>query len=259
MADPNAISITSMLFIGLLGAGHCAGMCGGIVAALGFAADSKQPRWPIILTYNLGRITSYGLMGALVGLLGYLGDQYLSLGSWLRGFAGILLIFMGLYIADWWRVLTLLEKAGQSIWQRLQPMSNGLFQVRSVGKGFLFGMLWGWLPCGLVYSALAYAGALATPLSGGMAMMAFGVGTMPAMLAGGIFSTQLRNLLQGRGLRIVMALILIAFGGWTLWTALAHSHSSHESHFSSSGISEAGVLAPEKMNDQSSNHEHMHH
>jgi len=239
------MSITSMLLIGLLGAGHCVGMCGGIVAALGFAADSNQSRWPIIVTYNLGRISSYGLMGALVGLLGQFGDQHLALGPWLRAFAGLLLILMGLYLADWWRVLTVLERAGQLLWKKLQPISNGLFQVRSVAKGFLYGMLWGWLPCGLVYSALAFAGASASPVTGAVAMMAFGIGTLPAMLAGGIFSSQLRSLLQGRILRVTMALILIVFGSWTLWTAISHSH-----HVS---------VSSEPSSETHSGHEHMNH
>ena len=233
MAEPDVISVASMFLIGLLGAGHCVGMCGGIVAALGFAVDEKQSRWPIIVTYNLGRITSYGLMGVLAGLLGYFGENVLSLGPWLRATAGILLILMGLYIAGWWKILASLEKLGQTVWCRLQPVASGLFKVRSAGKSFFFGMLWGWLPCGLVYSALAYAGASANPVTGGLAMMAFGLGTFPAMLAGGIFSTQLRSLLQGRLLRIVMALILMVFGCWTLWTAMTHHHSSSaggESH-----------------------------
>tara|TARA_R110000822_G_scaffold159476_24_gene299532 strand:- start:56637 stop:57362 length:726 start_codon:yes stop_codon:yes gene_type:complete len=241
VSDPDVMSVTAMLVIGLMGAGHCAGMCGGIVAALGFATDDNRSRWPILLSYNLGRITSYGVLGALVGLLGYFGQQFLYIGPWLRAIAGILLILMGMYLAGWWRVLAWLEKAGQHLWRRLQPLSNGLFQVRSVRKGFLYGMLWGWLPCGLVYSALAYAATSATPVTGAAAMMAFGVGTLPAMLAGGLFSSQLRDWLQGKLLRVIMAVILIIFGGWTFWSALSHTHFSD------------GETLP------SSSHEHTHH
>lgn len=257
MIDIGALSIVSsmasyilpiiapMFLIGLLGAGHCAGMCGGIVAALGFATDSNQSRWPIILTYNLGRISSYGLMGALVGLLGQFGDQFLSLGPWLRAIAGLLLILMGFYLADWWKVLTVLERGGQLLWKRLQPLGKGLFKVHSVGRGFLYGMLWGWLPCGLVYSALAFAGASASPGTGSLAMMAFGLGTLPAMLVGGIFSAQLRSFLQGRWLRVAMAMVLIVFGSWTLWSAMSHNHTLTHTIEGSE-------------NDHLS-HEHMHH
>ena len=241
MTDMSVMSITSMFLIGLLGAGHCVGMCGGIVAALGFATDSNQPRWPIILTYNLGRISSYGLMGGIVGLLGQFGDQLLSLGPWLRAVSGLLLILMGFYLADWWKALALLERIGQLLWKKLQPLGKGLFQVRSVGRGFLYGMLWGWLPCGLVYSALAFAGASASPVMGAFSMMAFGLGTLPAMLAGGLFSAQLKSLLQGKWLRVAMALVLIVFGSWTLWSAMSHNHSTEES------------------GDAHSSYKHMHH
>ena len=243
--DMQSFSVLAMLVIGLMGAGHCVGMCGGIVAALGFAADEKRNRWPILLSYNLGRISSYALAGALVGLLGLYGREVLSLGPWLRAFAGVLLILMGLYLADWWRLLTWLERGGQYLWRYLQPLGRGLFQVRGPGRGFLFGMLWGWLPCGLVYSALAYAAATADPVSGALAMSAFGLGTLPAMLAGGVFSTQLKQWLQGKLLRTIMALVLILFGVWTLWTAL--SHLQHRGHVAV----ESGVEAQ--------NHDHMHH
>ena len=118
MFEFDSMSILAMLVIGLMGAGHCVGMCGGIVAALGFAADDQRRRWPILLSYNLGRITSYGLIGALVGLLGLFGHEYLSLGPSLRIFAGVLLILMGLYLAGWWHFLSWLERGGHG-WQGL--------------------------------------------------------------------------------------------------------------------------------------------
>lgn len=246
MPDVSDMSVLAMLVIGLMGASHCVGMCGGIVAALGFAAEGKDSRWPILVSYNLGRIVSYSVAGALVGLLGLFGREYLFLGPWLRGLSGVLLILMGLYLADWWRLLSWLERGGQYVWRYLQPLGNGLFRVAGPGRGFLFGMLWGWLPCGLVYSALAFATATAEPVSGALAMAAFGVGTLPAMLAGGFFSSQLKAWLQGRLLRALMALVLIVFGAWILWSAMAHAH-----HQPAAAVTET---------DSSGDiHEHMHH
>lgn len=224
MFEFDSMPILAMLLIGLMGAGHCLGMCGGIVAALGFATDDQRSRWPILLSYNLGRMTSYGIIGALVGLLGLFGREYLSLGPWLRITAGVLLILMGLYLAGWWHVLSWLERAGQRLWRHLQPFAAKLFRVRSARKGFLFGMLWGWLPCGLVYTALAYAAATAHPLPSALAMMAFGLGTLPVMLASGVFSSQLKRWLQVRALRAAMGLLLCIFGGWTLWNVVSHTH-----------------------------------
>ena len=225
-----AFSIGAMLLIGLAGAGHCVGMCGGIMAALSFSADTDKARWPLLISYNLGRISSYAIAGAAVGGLGYMGQAYLSLGPALRITAGILLILMGCYLADWWRVLTWLEKLGSKIWQKLQPVASNVFQVRSPAKGFAFGMLWGWLPCGLVYSALAYAAASAKPLNGALAMAAFGIGTLPGMVLGGAFSQQLKALLQRKSLRSLMALAMIAFGVWTILGVQAMDHSLHDTN-----------------------------
>ncbi|PHS75807.1 sulfite exporter TauE/SafE family protein [uncultured Porticoccus sp.] len=244
MFEFDSMPILAMLVIGLMGAGHCIGMCGGIVAALGFATDDQRSRWPTLLSYNLGRITSYGLIGALVGLLGLFGREYLSLGPSLRIFAGVLLILMGLYLAGWWHFLSWLERGGQHAWRHIQPFATRLFRVRTVGRAFLFGMLWGWLPCGLVYSALAYAAATAHPVSSALSMMAFGLGTLPVMLAGGVFSSQLKRWLQVRALRTAMGMIVIVFGAWTLWNAMAHNHQRE---------------VTSEQNDGVSAHQHMHH
>lgn len=236
--NPEVLSVWAMALIGLMGAGHCAGMCGGIVAALGFSAakdssNKKHSQWPLLLSYNIGRISSYALAGAAAGWLGLVGEQYLALGPYLRGIAGLLLILMGFYLAGWWNILTQLERLGALLWRKIHPYGKDLFQVKSVGKGFILGMLWGWLPCGLVYSALAYAAALADPLSGAMAMAAFGLGTMPAMLLGGVFSQQLRQLLQRQLLRWPMALVMICFGIWTLSGIQHFAHDEHSQHGSS--------------------------
>ena len=202
-----------LIGVGLAGSPHCIGMCGGIVAALG----TSGPRVSLILGYNIGRLTSYVLAGLLAGLIGSFAANYLALGPVLRGLAAIMLILMGLYLSDIWRVLTLLEKAGQRLWRHIQPVIVRLGPARTFRGALPLGMLWGWLPCGLVYSALATAVTTGSVLSGGLAMLCFGLGTMPAMLASGWFAGQLHRLTRARPLRVGLAVVLIGFGIWTLW------------------------------------------
>ena len=218
--------------IGFLGGGHCIGMCGGIMAALSFSVPATEParRWRILLSYNLGRIASYTLIGVLAGVLGY----QLSAGhglSVLRVIAGLLLIAMGLYLANWWRGLTYLEKIGSVLWKRLQPLSRGLMPVKNSGSALLLGMVWGWLPCGLVYTALAYGVSQATVIGAAGVMLAFGLGTLPAVLASGVFAERMKAAMQNYGLRLVMALLIMLFGIWTIVGTAQHSlHSDHGAH-----------------------------
>jgi len=221
--DPTALSLLAMVGIGLLGAGHCIGMCGGIATGLGLASGERPGR--LVLGYNLGRVLSYGMAGVLVAALGYWGREYLALGPTLRIVAAIILVLMGLYLADWWRALVHLERVGSRLWRLIQPLGRRLLPVRSLPHALLLGMVWGWLPCGLVYSALAYAATAPSPWEGGLMMLAFGLGTAPAMVAGGFFSSRLRVLLQGLLLRRVMAVLMILLGVWTLLGV--HGHGDH--------------------------------
>ncbi len=217
----DSLSLLAMLSVGLMGAGHCVGMCGGIVTGLGGAAQ-RDRTLSLVLGYNLGRITSYALAGALVAVLGRWGANYLALGPVLRILAGVILVLMGLYLADWWKVLVRLEKLGQGIWRHLQPLSRRLLPVTTLPRAMALGAVWGWLPCGLVYTALAYAAASASPGQGALLMAAFGLGTMPAMVAGGYFAGSLRRRLQARPVRIILALGMILFGLWTLVAGVQH-------------------------------------
>ncbi|MFA5631793.1 MAG: sulfite exporter TauE/SafE family protein [Porticoccaceae bacterium] len=214
-------SLAAMVAIGLLGAGHCIGMCGGIASALGFAARDGGGTH-LVLGYNLGRVTSYALAGALVALLGQWGSSYLTLGPILRTLSGVILILMGCYLAGWWRVLVRLEKVGGKLWKRIQPLGAKLLPVRSLPQALALGMLWGWLPCGLVYTALAYAAASAQVVDGALLMIAFGVGTAPAMVMGGLFAARARAFLQSKAVRTVAALAMVVFGIWTLAGVAAH-------------------------------------
>jgi hypothetical protein len=216
--------------LGVFGSAHCVGMCGGIMGALTLAIPRSVSgrRWQLLLSYNLGRISSYTLMGLLLGLFA---GAFSSLGGalWLRVLAGALLIAMGLYLADWWRGLVYLERAGKYFWAYLQPLGKGLMPVSSAPKALMLGMLWGWLPCGLVYSALAYAMAQAQPALSAAVMLAFGLGTLPAVIATGFAAQQLTRLLQRRYVRIGFALLIIIFGIWTLIGG-THNHSAHSHH-----------------------------
>ena len=226
MTSSLPLSISAMLFIGLMGAGHCIGMCGGISSALGLAVSGDR-KWSILGGYQLGRVASYSLAGVLIGMLGLWGHAYLQLGPALRILAGVLLILMGCYLADWWRALITLEQAGSHLWRYIQPMGNRLFPVHSAHQAMLLGMLWGWLPCGLVYSALAYAATAGTPAESGLMMLAFGLGTTPAVLAGTVFSNRIARWLQHKRFRQLTGLLLIGFGLWTIWGGSSYYHNNH--------------------------------
>ena len=226
------------------------------MSALSFSVPDSQrgQRLRILLSYNIGRISSYTLIGALAGGLGY---QLAGAGgvSVLRVIAALLLIAMGLYLAGWWRGLTYLEKAGGVLWRRLQPLSKALMPVRNARSAVLLGAVWGWLPCGLVYTAVAYALAQADGLAAAGVMLAFGLGTLPAVLMGGLMAERTKALLARRDFRLTMALIIIAFGLWTLAAALQHAgHSQHggqhDDHAQHSGSSADGapVMDHSKMN-----------
>jgi sulfite exporter TauE/SafE len=229
MIDAADLGLLAMASIGLAGSGHCIGMCGGIASALGLAANPRSGTL-LVVGYNLGRILSYAIAGALVAMLGYWGSGFLSIGPWLRIFAGILLVLMGFYVAGWWQALTLLEKGGAKLWNKIQPLGNRLLPVKGFTHAVALGMVWGWLPCGLVYTALAYAATSAEPLRGAMMMMAFGVGTAPLMILGGLLSEQVKKLFQARWMRVFMAVCLVLFGAWTLINATSHlGHMAHKS------------------------------
>lgn len=209
--------LLSALVLGLLGGGHCIGMCGGLMGALTLAipAEQRQRRLGLLLAYNLGRITSYGLAGLLIGAAGWA----LASGpaaTALRLLAGLLLIAMGLYLAGWWSGLTRIEGIGRLLWRRLEPLARRLLPVRNAPRALLLGALWGWLPCGLVYSTLLWAASQGDALDSALLMLAFGLGTLPVLLATGLAAERLTALLRRRGVRIAGGLLVILFGLWTL-------------------------------------------
>jgi sulfite exporter TauE/SafE len=209
------LSLTAAFLVGLLGGGHCAGMCGGIVGAVTVTLPGSRPQWPFLLAYNFGRIASYSLAGVLAGAIGassFFLDHLLPIEKILYAVANVMLILLGLYLAGIWRVLTRLEVVGGHLWQRLQPYSRKLLPVRTVPQAVLLGMLWGWLPCGLVYSVLVAAIATAEPAEGALLMLTFGLGTLPALLFMGMAAVQVKAWLQHPWVRRVSGVVVVVFG-----------------------------------------------
>lgn len=211
------------LLIGLLGSSHCLVMCGGIASALQLSVPAAQRRqgWWFPLLLSAGRLTTYALFGALVGYFGVTAMQITGTSMlWLRLLAGLLLIAMALYISRLWFGLTLLERSSQGLWRRLQPLSKALLPLDSASKAYRYGLLWGFLPCGLVYSTLSWSLASGSAQHGALLMLCFGIGTLPAILAVGGAANALRQLKANLFFRYATAAILAIYGFYTIWLAL---------------------------------------
>jgi sulfite exporter TauE/SafE len=221
----------AVFLIGLLGGVHCVGMCGGIVSALtlqmpGTAgtlrAGSSKPAWSIHLAYNLGRISSYAVAGAVMGALGSLGlllNNALPVQMVLYVAANLMMVALGLYLTGLTRALAFTERAGQWLWRHVQPLTRRFLPVRGVMQAFPLGMLWGWIPCGLVYSVLAMALLTGSAERGAATLLAFGLGTLPNLMLAGLLLARFRAIVQGRVLRLGAGLLVLSFGVWGLINA----------------------------------------
>lgn len=211
------LSLLSALLLGFFSSSHCLVMCGGIAAAIGSRAEQHRVR--TILMFNSGRILSYATLGLLVSFVGlWLQDQNHYFMMVMRTFAGVMLVLMGLYVGRWWLVLNRFERVGQPVWNALRPITKSFMGSVKPHHQLALGMLWGFLPCGLIYSALTWVAANGQPAMGFFTMAAFGLGTLPALAAGTLFGNIITPWLNKPFTRTFAALLLITFG---LWTALA--------------------------------------
>ncbi|HEX5277103.1 MAG TPA: sulfite exporter TauE/SafE family protein [Fluviicoccus sp.] len=236
--------LATALAAGFFGSPHCLGMCGGIVSALGFALQSQTPGRRLLLQslYHLGRLVSYSFLGVLVGLLGKGILAPLVDSKWPYVLTAAMMILFGLYLTGWWRGLDRLESLGARLWQAMAPLRKRFIPVNTVPRALVAGMLWGFLPCGLVYSALALAMTSGSALTAGAAMLAFGLGTLPMMLMTGSAAAELKNRLQVQGWRTANGLLVVAFGVWTLWQAFQHGAGTHHhDHAADAGHQPAAV------------------
>ncbi|HNA83038.1 MAG TPA: sulfite exporter TauE/SafE family protein [Thiobacillaceae bacterium] len=218
------LTLLAALVTGFLGAGHCVGMCGGIVTALSF--QNGRPRAPFILhlAYNAGRLAGYALAGGLAGLAGsaaFLSDSLLPVQQALFGLAQVVLILLGLYLAGLNQSVLAIERLGGGLWRRIQPRLGRLLPVRSAGQALAAGLIWGWLPCGLVYSMLVSALAAGGPVQGALLLLAFGLGTLPNLLLMGWAADELRTITRHPWLRRLAGLVVAGLGVRGLWLLLA--------------------------------------
>lgn len=204
--------LLALFIVGLLGGGHCAGMCGGIVGALSLQTPQGRAAVLVHLAYNFGRIGSYVLAGLLAGLLGQAAGNLLALQNVLYLLASLMLVAMGLYLLGFTQFLAPLERGGQALWQRIQPLTRRFLPVRGVAQALPLGLLWGWLPCGLVYSALTTALASGSAGQGALLMIAFGLGTLPNLLLAGLLLARFRRFAQARPTRVVSGLLVLGYG-----------------------------------------------
>lgn len=212
---------------GLFGSVHCIGMCGGIVGLVNRAQSEADPgqtssflrTLPYWLISNAGRIGSYMIAGAIAGMLGsaavgvFRPEHVQNIGLML---SGGFLVMLGLYLAGWWQGLVKLEKLGGGLWKHIQPRLSRQLSRRGWRRSLAVGLMWGWLPCGLVYSMLVWSMTIATPLGGASIMLAFGLGTLPMLIGLAAVADRLETFRQNRRVRQVLGTLIILFGLLTL-------------------------------------------
>lgn len=213
--------LITILILGITGSVHCVTMCGSLSIALGFSIPKNRTFWQYALYVSLGRVFGYGLIGMIVNLLAQSmvsltagGIFYLSLIS------GGLMIVVALHILNLTNWLSKIEKVGQWLNPLLQPLKHRLVPIDSFPKCLAYGVLWGFLPCGLVYTALSFALVSPSPLIGFSAMVLFGLTTVPALVGMTVFSTKLSQWVAKPWVKISFALIIIFSAVFQIATAL---------------------------------------
>lgn len=242
------LSLVGAALLGLFGGVHCIGMCGGISASLaGALPQPGKVRGTLRAQfgYNVGRILSYTVAGSLAGgfglsVLALFGPVGITA---LRVLAGLFLVAAGLYLSGWWMGMARVEQIGARAWRHIAPFARGLGSLDRPWKLVALGAIWGWLPCGLVYAALAGAVAAGGALEGARWMACFGLGTLPIMLTGGALSSALMGFVNRGGVRWVSGAMVIGFGLWTIAAATLLVHADGGGHSAHSSV-ETSIQTP---------------
>lgn len=205
------------LLMGLFSAFHCLGMCGSIIGSLTLSLkreirENKRLLLPFVASYNAGRVVSYSMAGMLAGFAENVLSIPLGEGHGhriLQILSAIVMLGAGLHIGGWFPRFAYIEKFGNVVWRRIEPYGRRLVPVETLPRAFVFGMVWGWLPCGLVYTALALAATTGDVFRSTFTMLAFGLGTMPAVMGVGIMTSWMVKLSNMKRFRELTGIVLI--------------------------------------------------
>nr|WP_281502045.1 sulfite exporter TauE/SafE family protein [Alcanivorax sp. S6407] len=262
--------LASSALIAATGSIHCVGMCGGISSALTFTIPEQQRKgislWLWQITLGLGRISTYIVFGGLAGMLG---EQLLNLlpgPAMALGLAlsGVLMLLLALHLAGKGGMLAQLERLGQGVWRRLQPLTKKLLPLDHPIKAYALGALWGFLPCGLVYTALALAATSGGALPGALIMAVFGVITIVPVATTGVVASQLQGFRSPGARKAAVALtLLLAVGflvmAWQMSSGAGHAMHQHTSDPAvTAPVGSPGTSTTETDSGQAHGH-HQHH
>lgn len=236
MSD-TTLTIPAAFVLGLLSTIHCIGMCGSIMGALSLSLpahirDNRFLRFSFVSSYNLGRITSYTIAGLIAGSvgIGLFESTGLSGGHKILQIIGVvMMVSIGFYLAGWLPQVAYFEKIGAPVWRQLEPIGRKIMPVDSIAKALVYGMVWGWLPCGLVYTVLILTLTSGGAINGALTMLAFGIGTLPTLIATGIMTSWLTRFAQSVTARRVVGVIIILMAVGSLLVPIAgeHAHYHH--------------------------------
>jgi len=221
---------------GILGSLHCAGMCGGIATALGMGLrETSASGKPAVaaLFYQFGRISSYVVAGVIAGSVGDILTQSDSLKFvtiYLRLFSAAFMVGLGLYLAGWFPFFSTIEKIGTPVWKKISPISKAFLPVKHLHQAYALGFLWGWIPCGLTYSILLWAITAGSSLEGGLLMLAFGLGTLPAMLPMTLGAGKIHRIVKQAAVRIIAGVLVVAAGLYIFQHTIVKMNSGHQHH-----------------------------
>jgi sulfite exporter TauE/SafE len=233
MNDP--ITLTSAFLLGFFSTMHCIGMCGGIIGALSLSLpmqvrSHKLQLFSYVVTYNIGRLISYSLAGLIAGAIGTEVLQSAGFNEGhiiLKSVAILMMIAIGLYLTGWLPQLAIVEKIGVPIWKRLEPLGRKLLPVASLPRALAYGMVWGWLPCGLVYFVLIWALTAGDALHGALIMLAFGAGTLPTLITAGFMTSWITRFAHSTRARQIVGVLIILMAIGSLFIPMEHHHHHH--------------------------------